>query len=91
MREALAAKHIVRIRSAVESDLLMRALQNLSLRTPKPQAYAQVREALAAKHVIRVCSAAESDRVAAAARRLLDNAPAIRQSVDLSGAAGTRA
>ncbi|KAK9846014.1 hypothetical protein WJX81_008468 [Elliptochloris bilobata] len=46
----------------------------------------QVREALAAKQVIRLCSAVESDRVAAAARRLLQNAPLIRQSVDLSGA-----
>lgn len=54
---------------------------------PESQARVQVREALAAKHVIRVCSAAESDRVAAAARRLLENALAIRQSVDLSGAA----
>ena len=43
-------------------------------------------EALAAKHVIRVCSAGENDRVADAARRLLENAPLIRQSVDLSGA-----
>ncbi len=46
----------------------------------------QVREALAAKHVIRVCSAAEGDRVAAAARRLLESAALIQQSVDLSGA-----
>jgi len=45
-----------------------------------------VREPLAAKHVIRVCSAGENDRVADAARRLLENAPLIRQSVDLSGA-----
>ena len=46
-----------------------------------------VRDALGAKHVIRVCSSYDQDKVAAAARRLLECAPAIRAAgVDLAGA-----
>lgn len=44
------------------------------------------RAALGAKHVIRVCSINEREAVIAAARRLIDDAPAIRERVDLSGA-----
>eukprot|EP00887_Chlorella_sp_A99_P008131 scaffold12.g8131.t1 len=46
----------------------------------------EVRSALGARHVIRVCSSYDQEKVAAAARRLIDNAPAIRTAVNLSGA-----
>ena len=45
-----------------------------------------MREALGARAVIRVCSSHDPGRVAAAAYRLIDNAAAIRATVDLSGA-----
>jgi hypothetical protein len=46
----------------------------------------QIRKAFNAKHVVRVCSMYESDRVLDGARRLLEAADVIRQTVDLSGA-----
>ena len=45
----------------------------------------EVRHALGARHVIRVCSSYDQDKVTAAARRLIDNAPAIRTAVNLAG------
>lgn len=41
--------------------------------------------ALRAKHIIRVCSAHDHPHVCEAIQRLIGNAPAIRQAVDLSG------
>jgi hypothetical protein len=46
----------------------------------------QIRKAFNAKHVVRVCSMYESERVLDGARRLLEAAEVIRQTVDLSGA-----
>lgn len=45
-----------------------------------------IREAYGAKHVVRVCSMYESEKVLDGARRLLEHAELIRQSVDLRGA-----
>ncbi|WIA32850.1 hypothetical protein OEZ86_006027 [Tetradesmus obliquus] len=46
----------------------------------------RIRQEFGAKHVVRVCSMFECDRVLDGARRLLEYAPAIKQSVDLRGA-----
>ena len=46
----------------------------------------QVRVALGAGQVVRLCASWDSDKVVEAAHRLLQHAPAIRSSVDLSGA-----
>lgn len=46
----------------------------------------RIRQEFGAKHVVRVCSMFECDRVLDGARRLLEYAPAIKQTVDLRGA-----
>jgi hypothetical protein len=46
----------------------------------------RIRQEFGAKHVVRVCSMYECDKVLEGARRLLEFAPAIKQSVDLRGA-----
>lgn len=46
----------------------------------------RIRQEFGAKHVVRVCSMFECDKVLEGARRLLEHAPAIKQSVDLRGA-----
>ncbi|KAK9858382.1 hypothetical protein WJX84_005474 [Apatococcus fuscideae] len=46
----------------------------------------QVREALGASQVVRLCPSWDSHKVVEAAHRLLQHAPSIRASVDLSGA-----
>eukprot|EP00878_Enallax_costatus_P029581 GHUV01032097.1.p1 GENE.GHUV01032097.1~~GHUV01032097.1.p1 ORF type:complete len:235 (-),score=87.50 GHUV01032097.1:501-1205(-) len=46
----------------------------------------RIRQEFGAKHVVRVCSMFECDRVLDGARRLLEFAPTIKQTVDLRGA-----
>lgn len=46
----------------------------------------RIRQEFGAKHVVRVCSMFECERVLDGARRLLEYAPTIKQSVDLRGA-----
>lgn len=46
----------------------------------------RIRQEFGAKHVVRVCSMFECDKVLEGARRLLEHAPAIKESVDLRGA-----
>lgn len=46
----------------------------------------RIRQEFGAKHVVRVCSMFECEKVLEGARRLLEHAPAIKQSVDLQGA-----
>lgn len=46
----------------------------------------RIRQEFGAKHVVRVCSMFECDRVLDGARRLLEYAPTIKQTVDLRGA-----
>jgi hypothetical protein len=46
----------------------------------------RIRQEFGAKHVVRVCSMFECEKVLEGARRLLEHAPAIKQSVDLRGA-----
>jgi len=54
-------------------------------RAEEEQALAAVRDALGAKHVVRVCSSYDQHKVLDAAQRLVQAAPSIRASVDLSG------
>jgi hypothetical protein len=46
----------------------------------------RIRQEFGAKHVVRVCSMFECEKVLEGARRLLEHAPAIKESVDLRGA-----
>eukprot|EP00775_Hariotina_reticulata_P002792 gene2792-3085_t len=46
----------------------------------------RIRQEFGAKHVVRVCSMFECEKVLDGARRLLEHAPTIKQSVDLRGA-----
>lgn len=54
-------------------------------RVEEEKALAAVRDALGAKHVVRVCSASDQNKVMEAAQRLVEAAPTIRASMDLSG------
>jgi glycosyltransferase A (GT-A) superfamily protein (DUF2064 family) len=44
----------------------------------------RARDALGARHVVRICGRDKGDRVSAALQRLVDNAAAIRNAVNLS-------
>lgn len=54
-------------------------------RAEEAAALEAVRDALGAKHVVRVCSSYDQQRVLEAAARLVEAAPSIRASLDLSG------
>lgn len=61
------------------------AVAQVTARSEEEQLLEAARSALGAKHMIRVCSTQEHPTVSKPLQRLIQNAGAVRQAVDLSG------
>lgn len=73
--------------SAVPCHAVLQAAAAVQITKKEEQELLErIRQEFGAKHVVRVCSMFECEKVLEGARRLLEHAPAIKQSVDLRGA-----
>lgn len=79
-------KHLLAFMSSEAGALAHQAAAQVAgSRAEEEELLAAVRDALGAKHVVRVCSSYDQEKVVQAARRLIEAAPLIRGSVDLTG------